>query len=88
MTLKGRGKLCGPQPDLKLISPLVKDLLRLVREAHSGNVFFILIAGFKVFWVEGIESPEDVIGSVLGFRVWPAVGTPRRLRLSAALAAS
>src|SRR5215218_1350030 len=76
MALQGRAKLCRPQPDLKFIPPLVEDLLGILGEPHGRYSFLNFATRAEVHWVQGSESPEDLVGPVLRLDIWPTVHVP------------
>src|SRR5215208_2165773 len=76
MALQGRRKLCRAQPDLKFIPPLVEDLLGILSEPYGGYTFLIFATHAKVLRIQGIEPPEDLVGSVLRLDIWPTVHVP------------
>src|SRR5215204_1479667 len=76
MALQGRRKLWRAQPDLKFIPPLVEDPLAILGEPHGGYTFLIFATRAEVLRAQGIEPPEDLVGSVLRLSVGPAVHVP------------
>src|SRR5215211_6620401 len=82
MAFEGWGKLFGAQLDLKLIPPPVEYLLGILGEPHGGDAFLFFTARAKVLGVQGIKPLEDLVGSVLRLRIWPAVHVaPARRRI-------